>query len=131
MRPIQKMTINPATNASVKALAPLTEALLDSIHNYGLAEPESFGWWANRYSVSMALSCNSMNIETIAEAIHDGWAKCVIDVDDPTTYAKKPEKKNQRLKQANTSYADLSESEKNKDRQVAYIIVAFLHGRLG
>ena len=131
MRILQKMTVNPANNPSVKALAPLTEGLLNSIHNYGLAERESFGWWANRYSVAMALSCGSMNLETISEAIHDGWAKCVLDVDDPETYSKKPEKKNQRLAQANTSYEDLSESEKNKDRQVAYIVIAFLHGRLG
>ena len=125
------MTINPAINPSVKTLAPLTEGLLNSIHNYGLSERESFGWWANRYSVAMALSCSSMNVETVAEAIHDGWAKCVLDVDDPSTYAKKPEKKSQRIAQANTAYADLPENEKGKDRQVAYIVIAFLHGRFG
>ena len=130
MRLLQKMTINPANNPSVKALAPLTEGLLDSIHNYGLSERESFGWWANRYSVAMALSCSSMNIETIAEAIHDGWSKCVFDVEDPV-YNEKPQKKESRSNLANTTYTDLSENEKNKDRQIAYVVIAFLHGRFG
>ena len=130
MRILQKMTINPANNPSVKALAPLTEGLLNSIHNYGLAERETFGWWANRYSVAMALSCSSMNIETIAEAIHDGWSKCVFDVEDPV-YNEKPQKKESRLTLDNTTYADLSEEEKNKDRQIAYLVSAFLHGRFG
>lgn len=131
MRILNKMTVNPSVNPSVKTLAPLTEGLLNSIHKYGMSKRESFGWWANRYSIAMALSCKNMDLETISEAIHDGWSKCVLDVDDPSTYAKKPEKKNQRLSQANTAYAELSEDEKDKDRQVAYIVIAFLHGRLG
>jgi hypothetical protein len=38
--------------------------------------------------------------------------------DDPI-YATKPEKKENRMKLANTSYSDLSEDEKEKDRVVA------------
>jgi hypothetical protein len=130
MRLLQKMTVNPNSNPAVNALAPLTEALLNSIHGYGMSTEQSFGWWANRYSVAMALSCNTINVETIAEAIHDGWSKCVFDVEDPI-YNEKPQKKESRLTLANTAYAELSENEKNKDRQIAYIVAAFLHGRLG
>ena len=128
---ILKMTINPNNHPAVNAIVPLTEALLDSIHGYGMSEKQSFGWWANRYSVAMALSCNSSNIEELASAVHDGWSKCFKDVDDPATYAKKPGKRQNRMQLANTPYEELDENEKRKDRQVAYIIAAYLRGAQG
>jgi hypothetical protein len=127
MRIFTKMTVNPSQNPAVRTLAPITEKLLDSIHGYGMSAEESFGWWANRYSVVMALSSNSNDLETIASAVHDGWSKCVVDVQDPI-YEDKPEKRESRLKLACTPYSMLSESEKNKDRQIALLILAYLEG---
>jgi len=121
------MTVNPRQNTAVKALAPITEKLLDNIHGYGMSTEESFGWWANRYSVAMGLSTNSMNLKTIASAVHDGWSKCVLDVKDPV-YENKPEKEISRLLLANTNYDDLEESEKKKDEQIALLILAYLEG---
>lgn len=128
MRILKKMTINPATHPAVNAIVPLTEGLLDSIHNYGMSSEQSFGWWANRYSAAMALSCNSDDIEELASAVHDGWSKCFTDVDDPVTYANKPGKRQNRMQLANTPYEELDEKEKQKDRQVAYVIAAYLRG---
>ena len=130
MRILQKMTVNPSQNPTVRALAPITEKLLDNIHGYGMSAEESFGWWANRYSVAMALSTNSKDLEVIASAVHDGWSKCVLDIKDPV-YDNKPEKEISRLLLANTNYKDLSESEKKKDKQIALLILAYLEGAHG
>ena len=121
------MTVNPAVNPAVKKLAPITESLLDSIHGYGMSQEKSFGWWANRYSVAMALSTNSNDLEVVASAVHDGWSKCVFDVEDPI-YNEKPQKKESRFTLANAKYADLSEDEKKKDRQIALLVLAYIEG---
>jgi hypothetical protein len=127
MRIFRKITINPSQNQAVELLAPITERLLDNIHGYGISEEESFGWWANRYSVACALSTGSNDLETIASAVHDGWSKCVVDVDDPV-YQDKPEKRESRLLLASTPYSMLTEEEKNKDRQIALIVLAYMEG---
>ena len=127
MRIFTKMTVNPSQNPAVRALAPITERMLDSIHGYGMSAEESFGWWANRYSVAMALSTNSDDLEVVASAVHDGWSKCVVDVEDPV-YKNKPEKRDSRLQLASTPYSRLSEDEKNKDRQIALVVLAYMEG---
>ena len=127
MRIFTKMTVNPSQNPAVRALAPITESLLDNIHGYGMSQEESFGWWANRYSIASALSTNSSDLETIASAVHDGWSKCVVDVYDPV-YEDKPEKRDSRLQLASTPYSMLTEKEKKKDRQIALLVLAYMEG---
>ena len=127
MRELIKLNRDVNKSAAVRTLAPITEKMLDICHGYGMSLANSFGYMANRYSVAAGLSVWSVKLEEIASAVHDGWSKCVYEVDDPI-YQTKPEKKTSRLTLANTPYSELSEQEKNKDRQIAILIIAYKKG---
>lgn len=101
--------------------AQVSDEALDNAYHYGRSKPGTFGYEANKGSAKFALNLmqnGETDIEKISDAIHKGWASVAITYDDPI-YATKPEKKENRMKLANTSYSELSEDEKEKDRVVA------------
>ena len=101
--------------------AMISDKALDKEYHYGRSKPGTFGYEANKGSAKFALEKlekGETNIDVISDAIHQGWASVARTYDDPV-YATKPEKKVNRLKLADTSYFDLPEEEKEKDRVVA------------
>jgi len=101
--------------------AQVSDEALDNAYHYGRSKPGTFGYEANKGSAKFALNLmqnGETDIEKISDAIHKGWASVATTYDDPI-YATKPEKKENRMKLANTSYSELSEDEKEKDRVVA------------
>lgn len=98
-----------------------SDAALDSRYGYGRAsgDKRSFGRAANRSSAAAALrairrgerSGSGTSREAGADAVHQGWAKTAKTSTDQT-----PEKKERRAKLANTSYSNLPDDEKEKDR---------------
>lgn len=101
--------------------AQISDEALDNAYHYGRSKPGTFGYEANKESAKFALDLiktGVTDIELISDAIHKGWASVATTYDDPI-YTVKPEKKENRLKLANTHYIQLSEEEKEKDRVVA------------
>lgn len=101
--------------------AQISDEALDNAYKYGRSSPNTFGYEANKGSAEFALNLLKQgvtDIEQLSDAIHKGWASVATTYNDPV-YATKPEKKENRLKLANTSYSSLPESEKEKDRVVA------------
>ena len=101
--------------------AQISDEALDNAYHYGRSTKGSFGYEANKGSAEFALKLLNQgitDIEMLSDAIHKGWASVATTYDDPV-YATKPEKKENRLKLANTPYSSLPESEKEKDRVVA------------
>jgi len=98
-----------------------SDAALDARYGYGRAQGDkrSFGRAANRSSAAAALrairrgerSGSGTSREAGADAVHRGWAKTAKTSTDQT-----PEKKAKRAKLANTSYSNLPDDEKEKDR---------------
>ena len=98
-----------------------SDAALDARYGYGRAtgDKRSFGRAANRASAAAALrairrgkrSGSGTSREAGADAVHQGWAKTAKTSKDQT-----PEKKERRAKLANTSYSNLPDDEKEKDR---------------
>jgi hypothetical protein len=98
-----------------------SDAALDSRYGYGRAsgDKRSFGRAANRSSAAAALrairrgkrSGSGTSREAGADAVHQGWARTAKTSADQT-----PEKKKRRAKLANTSYSNLPDDEKEKDR---------------
>ncbi len=98
-----------------------SDAALDSRYGYGRAsgDKRSFGRAANRSSAAAALrairrgerSGSGTSREAGSDAVHKGWAKTAKTSTDQT-----PEKKERRAKLANTSYSNLPDDEKEKDR---------------
>ena len=98
-----------------------SDAALDSRYGYGRAsgDKRSFGRAANRSSAAAALrairrgesSGSGTSREAGSDAVHRGWAKTAKTSTDQT-----PEKKERRAKLANTSYSNLPDDEKEKDR---------------
>ena len=98
-----------------------SDAALDSRYGYGRAsgDKRSFGRAANRSSAAAALrairrgerSGSGTSREAGADAVHQGWARTARTSADQT-----PEKKERRAKLANTSYSNLPDDEKEKDR---------------
>jgi len=98
-----------------------SDAALDARYGYGRAKgnKRSFGRAANRSSAAAALrairrgerSGSGTSREAGADAVHRGWAKTAKTSTDQT-----PEKKAKRAKLANTSYSNLPDDEKEKDR---------------
>lgn len=98
-----------------------SDAALDSRYGYGRAsgDKRSFGRAANRSSAAAALrairrgerSGSGTSREAGADAVHQGWARTAKTSTDQT-----PEKKERRAKLANTSYSNLPDDEKEKDR---------------
>ena len=98
-----------------------SDAALDARYGYGRAsgDKRSFGRAANRSSAAAALrsirrgerSGSGTSREAGADAVHQGWATTAKTSADQT-----PEKKERRAKLANTSYSNLPDDEKEKDR---------------
>ena len=98
-----------------------SDAALDKRYGYGRAsgDKRSFGRAANRSSAAAALrairrgerSGSGTSREAGADAVHQGWARTAKTSTDQT-----PEKKERRAKLANTSYSNLPDDEKEKDR---------------
>jgi hypothetical protein len=98
-----------------------SDAALDKRYGYGRAsgDKRSFGRAANRSSAAAALrairrgerSGSGTSREAGSDAVHQGWAKTAKTSADQT-----PEKKARRAKLANTSYSNLPDDEKEKDR---------------
>jgi hypothetical protein len=114
----------------IETLAILSDRALDKVYGYGTSKPgATFGWLANMSSARAAydvISRGNHDIEAIAAAVHNGWNRVAIAdykgelvLDTPTPQAKKE----QRLALAQKKYADLPESEKEKDRVVARAIL--------
>ena len=106
--------------------AQISDEALDNAYHYGRSIKGSFGYEANKGSAEFALKLLNQgitDIEMLSDAIHKGWASVATTYDDPV-YATKPEKKENRLKLANTPYSSLPESEKEKDRVVARALLA-------
>lgn len=101
--------------------AQISDQALDNAYKYGRSSPNTFGYEANKGSAKFALQLLQQgvtDIEKLSDAIHQGWASVAKTYEDPI-YATKPEKKQNRLKLANTPYSSLAEDEKEKDRVVA------------
>jgi len=98
-----------------------SDAALDKRYGYGRAsgDKRSFGRAANRSSAAAALrairrgerSGSGTSREAGSDAVHQGWAKTAKTSADQT-----PEKKARRAQLANTSYSNLPDDEKEKDR---------------
>lgn len=117
------MTNNISEN-EIEFYARLSDETLDNHYHYGRSN-SGFGWEANKGSARAALetiSAGNTNLETIAAAIHSGWANVALSYEDPV-YLQKPQKREARYKLAKTSYEQLPEEEKAKDRVVAEAIL--------
>jgi hypothetical protein len=98
-----------------------SDAALDARYGYGRAtgDKRSFGRAANRASAAAMLKRlrrdrdegRSTSRESGADAVHQGWAHTARTSSDQT-----PEKKERRAKLADTSYSNLPDDEKEKDR---------------
>ena len=133
MRDLLKINTGALKKELVDKAAKESDIALDNAFGYGLStDPDSFGYKANRLSAEYGLyeffygeSHDIDDIESIASAIHDGWSFAAYHVNDPR-YLAQPHKKTNRLSLADTPYAKLSESEKDKDRIIAKAIINLL-----
>lgn len=113
----------------------ISDNALNDAYGYGLSEPGSFGYEANKYSSMYALAAIMENyktvmknpkdsdlIDAVADAVHDGWSYAANTVYDPR-YETQPEKKTNRIKLADASYDELSDEEKEKDRVIARALI--------
>ena len=110
-----------------------SDAALDAKYGYGRAtgDKRSFGRAANRASAAAAIrairrgerSGSGTSTEAGSDAVHQGWAKTAKTSTDQT-----PEKKAKRAELANTSYSDLPDDEKEKDR-VSFNAVKAVYNR--
>jgi len=101
-----------------RRFAGISDVALDSVYKYGLAKPGTFGYEANivgTIEVLYLLDKGITDIELLAAASHNGWGDVARTYDDPV-YLSNPAKKEKRLQLASTTYANLSEDEKEKDR---------------
>jgi hypothetical protein len=104
----------------IEIYAKRQDRALDETYHYG-GFSSGFGYEANKggaKEILKLLDNEVYDIESLSEAAHKGWGKVAKTFDDPV-YQSKPQKKEARLKLANTSYSKLPEDEKEKDRVVA------------
>jgi hypothetical protein len=104
----------------VEIYASRQDRVLDEIYHYGRSS-KGFGYEANKESAEVVLKLldnGIYDIEKLSEATHEGWSKVAKTYEDPV-YQTKPQKREARLKLANTRYSDLPDNEKEKDRTVA------------
>lgn len=113
--------------------AMISDQALDEAYGYGLSPKGSFGHEANSQTAravikkllefgEKCLETGEQQIEKLAAAAHEGWSIAAKSVNDPA-YVEKPEKRENRLKLANSRYEDLTEDEKAKDRVAAQAIL--------
>jgi len=110
--------------------AQISDEALDKAYHYGRSQPNTFGYEANKGSAKFALDLMNkgvVDIEKLSDAIHRGWASVATTYDDPI-YQTKPEKRENRMKLANTPYASLPDQEKEKDRVVARALLSAFQG---
>lgn len=115
---------------TLKAAQEIDETL-NAEYGTGLnTDKESFGYVANFYKALYGLQKAVYNIknfdeleliEIVANAVHDGWSYAAYNMDDP-----QPEKKENRIRIANTPYCFLDEAEKEKGRVVARTLIEFV-----
>lgn len=107
--------------------AQVSDEALDNAYHYGRSTIKgTFGYEANKASAEYALKLLNQgitDIEQLSDAIHKGWASIATTFDDPI-YQKKPDKKEDRLKDANTPYSNLPEYKKEIDRVAARALLA-------
>lgn len=111
-------TLNHLIAVSAKAL--------DAAYGYGVNEPHTFDFYANRGSVreaALLILTGHTDIEFLAEAVHEGWALTVETFED-SAYKDDAAKRQHRYELANTPYAELSDDEKEKDRVVVRALLA-------
>jgi hypothetical protein len=104
----------------VEIYAKRQDRILDETYHYGRSS-QGFGHEANKRSAGEVLRLLDKGVydtERLSEAAHEGWSKVAKIYDDPI-YKTNPQKREIRLKLANTKYSDLPENEKEKDRVVA------------
>jgi len=136
LRNLQEAYLEVYENIMEKEDSPYekaSDAALDSRYGYGRAtgDKHSFGRAANRSSAAAALrairrderSGSETSREAGSNAVHQGWAKTAKTSTDQT-----PEKKDRRSKLANTSYSNLPDDEKEKDR-VSFDAVRAVYNR--
>ena len=133
MRELLQVNVNNLRPSLIDAATQISDQALDDKYGYGLStDISSFGYQANRLSAIYALhqffngdSHEIDDIESIANAVHDGWSYAAYHVYDPK-YETQPQKKSSRISLADTPFKELSEEEKEKDRVIARAIVNFL-----
>src|ERR1051326_5101838 len=110
----------------LKFYAEVAQTALDNAYHYGKSPAGSFGEAANlstaKYILS-ALENGERDLEKLSDAAHRGYSAVALAFADPV-YQQKPEKRQARIKLANTAYANLPEHEKEKDRVAARAIMA-------
>lgn len=95
----------------------VSDKALDDAYHYGLSQPGTFGYAANKGSAEAALDllrAGERDEHTLAAAIHDGWG--VIARSFP---GQPPDKQAKRIALADTLYFSLPQDEKDKDLLVA------------
>ena len=96
---------------------------LSSIYGYDVVT-DGFGYHSMTLSIEHGLHALSEGhpLETIAEAIHEGWAKAAHMFDSPE-HEPNEAKRKRRVELATTSYSQLSEDDKEKDRVIAGVLL--------
>ena len=133
MRSLLKVDARSLKQELIDRATKVSDEALDKVYGYGLStDTESFGYKANKLSATYALheffhgeSIDIDSVEYIANAVHDGWSYAAYHIED-SRYLTQPYKKANRLILADTSYTDLPEEEKEKDRVIARSIINFL-----
>lgn len=135
-----KQFVENKFNLTIQQLATISDKALNDAYKYGRSTPgNTFGWQANLKSAEYAkrmIETGMIDIEKISETIHDGWNATAQDfVKNPDQFddteklraaGKLEAKLAQREKLMNTSYKQLPEEEKEKDRVVARALLAAL-----
>jgi len=113
--------------------AGISDKSLDEAYGYGLSEKvdKNFGWETNRGSAARALEVilsGDASTEAIANAIHKGWSEVALAFEEQNIrgYCEQipEEKRATRRKLANTSWAQLSRKDQEKDEVPAKAIMA-------
>ena len=109
----------------MKTLIEKADEALDIVYHYGRSTEGSFGYEALKQGVTdfvEAFKRGERDLEQISNILHEGWGKIAKTFDDPV-YQTKPEKQIKRLQLASTSYFDLPDEEKEKDRVMARALI--------
>src|SRR6056300_1837994 len=104
MRELLQINTSNIIPELIDMAARISDEALDNAYGYGLStDIESFGYKANRLSAIYALHQffngdvhDIDDIESIAQAVHDGWSHAAYHVDD-IRYLEQPHKKAMRL----------------------------------
>ncbi len=106
----------------IDSLARQSDRALDEAYGYGTAKPGEYGWECNVASARRVLKLMEKgvtDIEKLADESHEGWAEATRQWKDHG------EKREKRMKLADTPYSDLPEDEKEKDRVAARALLDY------